>query len=190
MFFNAIPRDSRRSWLPNQSVTLIPNSRGHYSKRPTEYGDEYIRWEFERDKLISEKAATEAFNRARQQSAQELSKQHNDSVVNTAYDKYKGKVNDDEFKAMADFVLANVRPGQNNTYPPNSFDIAYSVLHGSRAVEEAKISAVKSVAKSMEKAKPASGNEGKLKQPDKEPRDEEDDAFEEAIHERYKPISR
>lgn len=193
VLYNILQKDPQRLQkilAPEPERNFDVELQAHYQKRPTEDPNEYVRWELEKDRLIAEKASSEAFNRAKQQASVEVAKTHNDSIVKTAYEKYHGKVDEEEFKAMTEWIVDNVKAGNNNMYPQGAYDIAYSVLHGSRAMEEAKLAAAKSVAKSIEKAKPASGETGKLKQPDKDPQDEEDSAFAEEVHARHKPIQR
>jgi hypothetical protein len=171
------PELKQRLFTPEPERDFDTELKAHYGKRPEVYGDEYIRWEYERDKLVSEQAGRDAYKRAQTEVQQQNARQHNDTVVNTSYEKFRGKVSDEEFKGMAEWVLKNVR-SDNNMYPQNSFEIAFAVLHGNRAVEDAKISSVKSVVKSLERAKPASGEQGSLKPTTTiSPEDADDEAF-------------
>ena len=181
------PQKLQKLLAPEPERDFDAELQSHYQKRPTEDPNEYLRWEMEKDRLIAQKASTEAFNKARQQAAQEFVKETNDRVVNAAYDKYKEKVNDEEFKDMASWISENVKPRLNGTYPESAFDIAYSVKHGNRDVERAKLETTKAVAKSIEKAKPASGENGQLKKTERtSPEDAEDEAFAEEIKARSK----
>ena len=180
------PELKQRLFTPEPERNLQSELDAHYGKRPEVYGDEYIQWEKTRDRLVSETAAIEGYKRARLEAQQQITQQHNDNVVNTAYEKYKGKLSEDEFRASADWVLKNIR-AENGMYPQSAFDTAYAVLHGSRDVTDAKINATKSVIRSIEKAKPASGEQGTLKTTEKiSPEDEEDEAFAAEVKARMK----
>lgn len=160
--------------------------KSHYQKRPEVYGEDYIKWEFERDRLVAEQASEKAFKHAQAQESMRAAKEHNDGIVNRSYDKYKGKVSDDEFQAMASWLSQNIQP-KDGRYPETSFDVAYRFLYGERDVETAKLTAAKAVGDSIRKAKPASGEKGTLPKPEhKTPSDEEDEAFTNAVRERYK----
>jgi hypothetical protein len=192
VLYNMLQKDPARLQkilAPEPERDFDAELQAHLRKRPTEDPDAYLRWEAEKDSLLVEKASALAYAKTHQQASQEIAKKHNDSIVNAAYDEYKGKVDEGEFRAMADWVVQNIK-SENNMYPEHSFKIAYQVLHGGRDVEKAKLEAAKSVGRSIEKARPASGNDGKLKQPDKEPRDEDDDAFVDEIHARHPVIKR
>jgi hypothetical protein len=180
------PELKQRLFTPEPERNLQSELDAHYGKRPEVYGDEYIQWEKTRDRLVSETAALEGYKRARTEAQQQITQQHNDSVVNTAYEKYKGKLSEDEFRSSADWVLKNIRADQG-MYPQNAFDVAYAVLHGPRDMTDAKINATKSVIRSIEKAKPASGEQGSLKPTEKiSPEDEEDEAFAQEVKARMK----
>jgi hypothetical protein len=159
-------------------------------ERPTEDPQAYFAWEQKKDQFLMERAAEVASQKARQEAAQETAQKFNNELVGSAYEKYKGEVDDDGFTTMTQWVKDNLRPSQGGAYPKTSYDIAFSVLYGDKTVTKAKLEAAKSVAKSIEKAKPASGDTGKLKQPDKEPLDDDDAAFADEVHARHKPIKR
>lgn len=183
-FFQKNPEKFQKIVAPEPARDFNTELETLYQQRPTEDPNEYWKWEQKKDRLIAEKAAAEAAERVKQQTVQEFSRKHNEDVVRQAAEKYKDKVSADEFEGMTRWIMENVRPKEGNIYDQKAFDMAYTILHGDKVVEEAKLNAVKSVARSIEKAKPASGEPGKTK-PEKEPDSAEDDEFEQRVHERY-----
>lgn len=180
------PTKLQRLLAPEPERDFKGELEKHYKMRPEVYGQEYIDWEFRRDSLVAEQASEKAFKHAQAQESMRAAKEHNDGIVNRSYDKYKGKVNDDEFQSMASWLSQNIQP-KDGRYPETSFDVAYRFLYGERDVETAKLSAAKAVGDSIRKAKPASGEKGTLPKPEhKTPSDEEDESFANAVKERYK----
>ena len=178
------PEKLQKIFAPEPERDFDKETQAHYSRRPLEYGDEYVRWEQERDRLITEKATSQAFRLAQSQETQRSAKEHNESLANTAYDKYHEKVTDEEYQQMAGWLVNNLQP-KNGKYPVEAFDVAYKVLYGDKDVESAKLSGAKALSDQIRKAKPASGEPGKLKQPEtKTTSDEEDDKFLEEIRAR------
>jgi hypothetical protein len=144
----------------------------------------YLNWEYQKDQLLSAKSAEKGYKHALAQESQKATKEHNDSVVNRAYEKYNGKMSEDEFKEATTWIVGNIS-AKDGRYSEQSYDVAYKFLYGDRDVESAKLSAAKSVGDSIRRAKPASGETGKLpKQETKSPGDDEDDAFVEEIKHR------
>jgi hypothetical protein len=147
--------------------------------------ENYLRWEFQKDQLLSAKSAERGYKHALAQESQRATKEHNDALVNRAYEKYKGKMSDEEFVKATEWGVARLAP-KDGRMPEEFYDIAYSVLYGGRDLEQAKLSAAKSVGDSIRRAKPASGETGKLpKQETKSPGDEEDEAFAARIRDRF-----
>jgi len=143
--------------------------------------DNFVRWQYAKDQLLAAKVADQSYKRALTDVQTRSAKEHNDRVVNDAYEKYKGKMSDDEFRQATEWGVANLAP-KDGKMPDNFYDIAYRVLFSERDIESAKLSAAKAVGDSIRRAKPASGDVGKLpKHETKSPGDDEDDAFIEEI---------
>jgi len=181
------PEKLQQIFAPEPERNYDAELQAHYQARPEVYDQNYINWELRRDSLIREQATAQAFKLAHTQEVQKAAQQHNESLANQAYEKYKGKVSDSEYQEMAVWLVNNVQP-KNGRYPESSFDIAYKMLYGDRDIESAKLSAAQQTVKQMSKAKPASGANGTLPQPEtRTPADDEDELFAKRIRERYGP---
>lgn len=148
-----------------------------YSRKPQDpFSQEYVQWEFTKDRLNREIAKTEALRESQSVLLRSTAADHNSNVEKSSWEKYRGKVSWEEFRDMAAWVLENVN-ARGGKYPQNSFDMAYQMVHPEKFQEEIKLSAVKAANDSLTKAKPA-GEPGVQKPHDKlTPEEQSDEEF-------------
>lgn len=173
----ANPQLLQQLFAPQQERDFNAELQALWAKRPQDiYSQEYANWEFEKDRLNSERLRYDLSKQNQQEFNQVAAVQHNNSVEAQAHAKYDEKVSPQEFLQMGQWIIQHIQRDQSGKFPKDCFDTAYRNVFFEKAVADAKLDGSKKAAASILNAKPASGAPGATKRTETKTPEELDDA--------------
>lgn len=177
------PEILKSLFTPAPQRDITKELEAHYLQQPDpiSYPAESARWNLQRDMLIAEQVAQRTRAEAYKSAEETSYRSHNSQIYEGAKEVYKGKVDDGEFEAMTQWIVANIMP-RNNRYDKSHYDVAFRTLYPDKFVTETKLDDTKKRVAPIVKSRMSAGDDGTRKtERQTTPEDDEDADFSSAV---------
>ena len=162
-----------------------------YQSEPQDiFSPEHQQWMLNKDRLLLEKAETNAEQRAVQRITEKEAYEHNMKLGEEIEAKMlaKGRSAEDVL-SLGQWVAENMKP-KNGKFTAEMFEVAEAIKFGKESIRQAKLETAKQTVQSITKAKPASGAPGVQKPHEsKDQVEREEDEWVNYMNEKHPPRS-